>query len=88
MVVNDFDLPGIPFPPCKTDSPLVIDPDAPLPLAIPAKLLQPVSRRLCKFLDPVDTLDLPEFAERDSFNRCEPTAMETLKEPLGFLIAE
>lgn len=57
-------------------------------LVIPAKLLQSVSRRLCKFFYPVDAVDLAEFTEGDSFNRCESTATETLKEPLGFLITE
>ena len=83
MVVNDFDIPGIPIPPIKADPPLIVHPDAPLAFAIAVKSFQPVSGRLSKFCNPIHAINLPEFPECDPLNRGEPAAMKTLEESLG-----
>jgi hypothetical protein len=86
VVVDDFDLPGILIPPCKADSPLIVDPDTPLAFPIATKFFQPVSGRLCKFFDAVHARDLAKLAEGNSFDRGEPAGTDPVKQPLGFLI--
>ncbi len=88
MVVDDFDLPGISIPPFKADSPLIVDPDAPLALTIATEFFEAVSGRFGKLFNPVHAFDLPELAKGDPFNRREPAAMEALEEPLGFFVRE
>jgi hypothetical protein len=45
MVIDDFDIVGVPFIPPETDTPLIVNADAPLSFSIPSQLLQPVGRR-------------------------------------------
>jgi hypothetical protein len=68
VVVDNFDLPGIFVPPFKADTPLVVDPDAPLALTVAAQLFEPVAGRFCKFFDPVDTGYLAKFAKGNPFD--------------------
>jgi hypothetical protein len=42
MVINDFDIECIAVRKPETDSPLLVDPDAPLPLAVTLERFQPV----------------------------------------------
>jgi hypothetical protein len=44
MVIDDLDIVGVPFIPPETDTPLIVDADAPLPFSIPSQFLQPVGR--------------------------------------------
>jgi hypothetical protein len=44
MVIDDFDIVGVPFIPPETDTPLIVNADAPLSFSIPSQLLQPVGR--------------------------------------------
>jgi hypothetical protein len=46
VVVDDFDFIRITFFPAKTNSPLIVDPDAMLSGSIALQSLQPVSRRI------------------------------------------
>jgi hypothetical protein len=75
VVVNDFDLVGISISPSKADPELVVDPKAPLTVAISSQPLQPVSRRLIEILDSEHPMDLAQFPERHSFNCRIPAAV-------------
>jgi len=44
MVINDLNVVSVTLVPRKANPPLIIDPDAVLPSAIPAQRFQPVSR--------------------------------------------
>jgi hypothetical protein len=45
MIIDDLDIVSVALAPHETDSPLIVDPDAVLTLAVAAKLLQPVAGR-------------------------------------------
>jgi len=61
MVVADLDVVGAILFPSETDSPLVIDPDAVLELAVPRELLEPVSGRSVKVSQCCSGLDHEEL---------------------------
>ena len=45
LVANDLDAPGMSVAPFEAEPKLVVDPDAPLPFAVPLHLLQSILRR-------------------------------------------
>ena len=49
--VGDLNVEGISITPNKADSPLVVDPDAVLPFAVPFQFLQPIPRRHAQILE-------------------------------------
>lgn len=51
MVVNDFHIVGIPFCPNKTDTPLLVNPNAPLSLSIFLESLQMIGRKLPQIVE-------------------------------------
>jgi len=51
VVVGDLDVEGVSFTPDEADSPLVVDPDAVLPFAIPLQLFQPIPGRHSEVLE-------------------------------------
>jgi hypothetical protein len=44
MVIDNLDIVCVPFIPPETDTPLIIDADAPLSFSVPSQFLQPVGR--------------------------------------------
>lgn len=44
MIIDNLDIVGVSTFPAKADPPLIIDPDAPLAIAVTGKLFQPVAR--------------------------------------------
>ncbi len=51
MIVGDLDIERLAVAIAEADSPLVVDPDAPLPGAIPAQRLEAIRRRHAQILD-------------------------------------
>jgi hypothetical protein len=51
MVIDDFDLFGIPILPNEAQTPLPIDPDRPLPFAISPQLFQAIAWRRAQVFD-------------------------------------
>jgi hypothetical protein len=88
VVVDNFDLPGIAISPFKTDSPLVIDTDAPLAFAVAFQRFQPVSRRGAKLFNLNYPVDLAQFPKSNSLKSRILPAMAMLKNLLGFLVGE
>jgi hypothetical protein len=62
MVIGNLDIVGVAVFPSETYPPLVIDPDAPLAITRPAKLLQPVARRDAQEVKGGGTAQLFQFA--------------------------
>lgn len=52
MIVRDFHIKGVTFPPIEADTPPVVDADAVLPSPITSQSLQPVAGRNSKVLKP------------------------------------
>lgn len=74
MVVAYFYTAGRPFVPDKADSPLVIDSEAPLSVAVTGELFQPVLRGNAKVVDPAGVVQHPQFAPRHGLNLARETA--------------
>jgi len=51
MIVNNLRLPGINAVPTKTDAKLLVDANAPLPLAVTGELFQPIAGGLAQILN-------------------------------------
>jgi len=66
MIVHDLNIMGAVSAPSKTDAPLAVDPDAPLPLSIATKLLEPVPWRHSHIINPFGTL------EQQQLGQCRP----------------
>src|SRR4051794_26962665 len=54
VVVDNFNLPGIPVDPAEADPPLVIDTDAVLPAPIALKCFERIARRRAKLFERLD----------------------------------
>jgi hypothetical protein len=88
MVVRDFDLVGVALAPGKTDSPLVVDPNAVLSLAVAAQPLQPVSRKHAENSKIIRCVEHGELPKRRAFDGAKlPTGLTT-KEPLSLIASE
>lgn len=68
MVVGDLDIVGIAIFPAEADSPMVIDPDAPLTGAIAGKLLQPIAGRDAKKVEGGSGAELFQLALGDALH--------------------
>lgn len=84
MIIYDFNLVGITIGPDETDSPLIIDANAVLPLPTPLQSFQPIPRRnpqILKYLGPVEN---QQFSSGDPFDIPEPWHILVGKQRLGF----
>jgi hypothetical protein len=68
MIIHDFDLFRVTLPPYKADSPLVIDPQAMLSLAIPFQGFQPVGRGKTQILQVNSGVECVQSHERSLLN--------------------
>ena len=66
MVIDDLDIVGVPFVPPKTDTPLIVDADAPLTFSIPSQFLQPVGRWNTKEIKAGSAVNQGQFS-KDGF---------------------
>jgi hypothetical protein len=64
VIINNLDLVSIGLAPYKTDSPLIVDPDAMLTLAVAAKFLQTVTGRNLQVLYGLRVVQHCELAPR------------------------
>ena len=72
MIVHDFDIERIPIIPGETDSPLLVDVDAVLSLAIAAKLFEPIARIR-------EVAQFPCLANKSQLSECR--ALDILRQP-------
>ena len=88
MIIDDFDILRSLRGPSEADAVLVIDPDAPLPLAVTAQGLQPVARRGAHVVQAPGQIQLHEFAQDLSFDRCPFADMLLAEQTFGILRPE
>jgi hypothetical protein len=75
MVIHDFDVLGSAACPPKADSPLVVDPDAVLALAVAPQGFQSIARRDPQVIEATGDLELAKFAtcgDRTAFEPLDP----------------
>lgn len=89
MIVDNLDLVGMAVLPHETDPPLVIDPDAMLPLSVTSQCLESIAWRHPQVLKQRRSVQLSQFPEGYSLdvrrNRLGPLTSEEL---LGFRVPE
>ena len=61
VIVGDLDLESIALPPDEANSPLVIDPNAVLTLAVAREFLEVVSRRNIQICQAISCIQNPKF---------------------------
>jgi hypothetical protein len=88
MVVRDFDVVGVTLAPGKTDSPLVVDPNAVLSLAVPVQLLQPIAGKDAENSKIIRCVEHVELPKRRAFDGAKLPAGLPMKEPLGLIAPE
>jgi hypothetical protein len=57
MIIYNFNFAGVSASPYKTDSPLLVNPDAMLPLSLALQSFQPISRRNHQIFQPDGSVD-------------------------------
>jgi len=88
VVVDDFDVCRPRLGPPKTDSKLIIDPDAVLPFPITLQRLETVTWWHSQVIESAGNLQLSEFATRNGLETHEPANAAPSRQRLGVGIAE
>jgi len=88
MVIHDFNIVSIPFPPNKADAPLVVDADAVLPSAIAMQRFEPITRWRGQIAQVCRSIDLCQLSLRDSFDGTKPFRPLPLMRAFRLLRAE
>jgi hypothetical protein len=88
VIVNDFHVVGVPFPPQEADTPPVINPDAVLPRTISAKGFEPIAGRSSQIAQFRGGIQLGQLSLRDSFERQESLDSLAIMETPGILRTE
>jgi hypothetical protein len=83
VVVRDLDFEGVSIAPDETETPLIIDSDAVLPLPATLQFFQPVARRHSKILKRNSAMQEKQFSPRRSLQVPEPRHISIVEEPLG-----
>jgi len=76
VVISDLDIVGVTFP-IEAYPPLIVNPDAPLAIAVPGKLLQPIARRDPEEVKGGSTVKLFQFALGNTLNVLRQLRRET-----------
>jgi len=85
MIVGDFDAVGGAIAPFKANPPLVVDPNAVLPLAVSAQAFQTVAGQRRQNSQIVGCIEHVELPKRRTFDGAELPARLAMKEPLRLL---
>src|SRR5581483_7376554 len=83
VVVDDLDFICLPVRPAETDPPLLVDPDAVLPLAVAFERLEPISRRRHQVAKCLSTVKIEQLAARRPLNRPEAGDWAIIEQCLG-----
>jgi hypothetical protein len=87
VVIDNFDFIRVTLTPGETYSPLIVDPNAPLPGPIPSKFLEPVRRRNGKVFESRRSIEHAQLSESDALQiRRQPPRALQVEELLGFAI--
>jgi hypothetical protein len=80
VVVNNFNVIGVPVFPVEADSPLVVNTDTPLAFSFASELLKPVRRRDAEEFQGCCSMELRQFPKANPLNvRRQPGRKRTLK---------
>lgn len=82
MVINDLHILSAMPRPTEADSPLIIDPNAVLPLTVAPQSLQAIARRNAQVIEASGDLELPQLATSDGRDALK--APDTLSTREGF----
>jgi hypothetical protein len=85
VVIDDLDIVRTGFTPSKTNSPLVVDPDAVLSRAIAFEQFQSVARRNFQIVKSPGDLKLSQFTSTDGRNICK--SLDAITVSKGFSVA-
>jgi hypothetical protein len=89
VVIDDFDPLCKPILPDKAEAPLVVDPNAVLPRATPARRLEPVPRRSGQVPQLLCRMELPQLPLRRTLNiRRKPPSELAAEESLSLAVGE
>jgi len=83
MVINNLDLIGITVSPDEANSPLVIDANAVLALAVASQCLKPVPRRDLQVLQHSSAMEIQQLPARDSLKAPEPGDLQIGEQGFG-----
>src|SRR6185312_535456 len=87
VIVRDFDIAGFAIIPSKTDTPLIVYPDAPLAFAIAFEGLQTVAWRVAQVVQRKGSIQLAQLAQGPILNISgKLSAMLTMPYPLRLLV--
>lgn len=89
VVIRNLDIIRIAFGPSEADTPLFVDPDAELTLAISLQALKSIPRWHTQVLQRIGAVKDEQLPESRRNYRCgEPTGAQPLKNPLCLPVAE
>jgi hypothetical protein len=88
VTIHNLNIEYIAFAPDKTNSPLVIDPNAALAEATAAERLETIARRRSQVPEFHGAIQHPEFPLRYTLDGPKPFAVLAVKKPLGFRAAK
>jgi len=85
MIIHNLNVIGVPVSPNKTDTPLLVDPNAVLPFPVSVERLQPIVRRRCQVPQISGNIQLAKLSLGYSLNTAKSlhplTGMEPLRLP-------
>ena len=89
MVVHNFNVDWAIRRPAEANAPLIVDPNAELPLAVAFQSLQPIARRRSQVCQPNCGIELVELTQSHSLERPPPRRTQVLaKQALGSCVGE
>jgi hypothetical protein len=88
VVIDNFDLIGIAIAPSKTDSVLIVDPQAPLARPLAPELFQHISGRLVEFLNRRYRVNLPQLPKSYPLKCRKSPAVPVVEDLLGFFVGK
>jgi hypothetical protein len=88
VIIHNLRFVRVPFPPNKTETPLVVDPNAVLPLPVAAQCLQPIPRRRCQIAQFRGAIQLPQLASPNLLDCPKAAARLTPVKSFGLRAAE
>jgi hypothetical protein len=88
MIVHDLDVGRPRLSPSKADTPLIIDADTHLALAVPLECLEAIARRNFKVIESASDIQLPQFSSCDRLEGREPTNALAAGQALSVAVTE
>jgi hypothetical protein len=88
VIIHDLDIVCVPFAPNEADTPLVVDPDAVLPLSVAVQGFQAISRRRYQVSQFRRAVQLPKLPARNMLDSPKTSAWQPMVKSPCFRGAE